>query len=276
MKMKIYTLATLCLFFFTKISAQNVDAVSSIDNEIDLTLLVEDAPLGQEFRLLAEDYHDVFHEIDYINYNISLNYKSTQNVTSYFALRCHFEEILFVNPTNTDDPLKTATAPVIIPPVKKKKKEPRQVSEGYPHLAKIIYRIHPRVYQVKIELLKYKTYDDYILENDNYTVRTTKLISINAKHDIPSNSEVSMVTYPNPSIDHLTIELINTTTENLPLEVVIFNDKGVQVSQHTLVNSSTETNSSLYNLDTSHLQNGTYYVQLSHGGKTQVKTIIKE
>ncbi len=85
-----------------------------------------------------------------------------------------------------------------------------------------------------------------------------------------------MVAYPNPSIDHLTIEYINTTNENAPLEVVIFNDKGVQVSQHTLINSSIETNSSIYNLDTSHLQNGTYYVQLSLGGKTQVKTIIKE
>ncbi len=277
MKMKIYTLTALCLFFFTKISAQNVDAVSSVGNQIDLTLLVKDGLYGQVFDLLAEDNHNVFHQQDMITYNISLNYQSTESTTSYFRLKCEFEVLQYTSPVIPDDfPFLGVTAPVIIPPVKKKKGETIRPLGTYPYLAEVPYRIHPRNYKVTIELLKYHTFDDYIANNDNYIVSSTKVIYLNANHDMPSASEVLMTTYPNPSIGHLTIEYTNTATENIPLNVAIFNNKGVQISQHTLINSSTETNNSLYNLDTSHLQNGTYYVQLSRGGKTQVKIIIKE
>lgn len=277
MKMKIYTLTALCLFFFTKISAQNVDAVSSVGNQIDLTLLVKDGLYGQVFDLLAEDNHNVFHQQDMITYNISLNYQSTESTTSYFRLKCEFEVLQYTSPVIPDDfPFLGVTAPVIIPPVKKKKGENIRPIGTYPYLAEVPYRIHPRNYKVTIELLKYHTFDDYMANNNNYIVSTTKVIYLNANHDMPSASEVSMVTYPNPSIGLLTIEYANTTTENTSLNVVIFTNKGVQISQHTLIDSRTETNNSLYNLDTSHLQNGTYYIQLSREGKTQVKTIIKE
>lgn len=270
MKLKIYTLTTLCLLFIVKISAQSIYSTSSINNQIDLTLLVEDGPSRQEFSLLAEDYHDVFHEVDFITYNIRLDYQAGQNITSYFRLRCHFEELASI------EPLMTATSPVIIPPVKKKKREARKPTGDYPHLAKIIYRLHRRVYEVTIELLKYKTFDDYNLGTDNYIVSTSKVIYVDARHDIPSNRNASIITYPNPSVDYLTIQFTDDITEHTPLEVVIFNHKGVKMSQHTLVNSGTKTNSTSYNLDTSHLQKGTYYFQLSHGGKTQIKTIVKE
>jgi len=276
MKLKFYTLTTFCLFFMLKVNAQITDPVSSISNEIDLKLLVKDSPHGQTFSLQSEKYHDVFHEINSITYNISLDYQSSQQITSYFGLKCHFDKINNVDPIAPADPILTATAPVIIPPIKKKKREVRGYSETYPHLAKIIYRLHSENYKVTIELLKYNTFEDYIAKNDNYIVNTSKVIYLDARHNISSNSELSAIAHPNPSINYLTIELTQSMIGNIPLEVLIFNDRGIKVSQHTLTKASTPTNSALYNLDTSQLQKGTYYVQLSHGGKTQVKTIIKE
>ena len=270
-------LTTLCLFFIVKINAQSTSSTSSVKNQIDLTLIVKDSSSGQEFSLHAQNYHDVFHQIDTITYNISLDYKSDLDITSYFRIKCVFLRI----PSATDPvgfadyPMLGATAPVIIPPVKKKKREARKPFK-YPYLAKVTYPIRPTNYEVAIKLLKYESYEDYIAASNNYIVKSTKTIYINAAHNLPSSRNASMVAYPNPSMDYLIIKHTNTSVKNTPLEVIIFNDKGVQVSQHTLVNSSIETNSSSYNLDTSQLQNGTYYVQLSHEGKTQVKTIIKE
>ncbi|WP_298417420.1 T9SS type A sorting domain-containing protein [uncultured Kordia sp.] len=278
MNLKTYTLTTLCLFFLLKINAQNIDPVSSIDNEIDLTLLVEDGLQEQTFSLLADDYHNVFHAQDMITYKINLKYQSTAATTTYFRLKCTFEEVFYASPGLPASFLfRGTTAPVIIPPVKKKKRDNRRPIGIYPYAAEIIYRIHPKNYRVTIELLKYDNIDDYLEGNENYTVNErSKVIYLNATHDMPSQRALSATAFPNPSTDYLIIEHTTNTTNNSPLEVIIFNDKGVKVSQHTVTNSDIEATKASYNLDTSHLQNGTYYVQLSYEGKTQVKTIIKK
>lgn len=276
MKLKIYTLTAFCLFFSVKISAQDLDTATSIGNQIDLTLLVEDKPLGQKFSLHADDIHNVL-ALNYINYNISLNYQSGQDITSYFRIGCRFDKIAYIDPANPADPFFLGTtAPVIIPPVKKKKVRVfLDPSETYPFMANVIYRMNSKAYRVTIELLKYESYQDYIDGNDNYSVNATKVIYLNVL-DRVANRAASLITYPNPSIDHVIIKPTQTTAKNTPLEVTIYTDKGAKLSQHTLTTTSTDLNKVLYNLDTSHLKKGTYYFQLSHGGKTQFKTIIKE
>lgn len=278
MKFKIYTLTTLCLFFMTRTTAQGISSPSEIRNQIDLTLLVEDGPSRQEFRLQAEDNHDVYHEIDMINYYISLAYQSSEDTTSYFALRCTFETLTDADGIPLVQPLMTATAPVIIPPVKKKKSEIQRAKLDYPYIATIPYRIHPRRYKVTIELLKFETYEDYIAVNNNHTVSATKIIYLDATHRISSERTAIVTTYPNPTLDHLTITYTseNAVPSTARTEVTIYNDKGIQVSQHSLVNTSTDIHKPSYTLDTSHLQRGTYYVQIMSEGKTQTKTILKE
>ncbi|WP_046758878.1 T9SS type A sorting domain-containing protein [Kordia jejudonensis] len=278
MNLKSYTLTALCLFFMLKINAQATDYSPDVMNKIDLTLLVEDSVSGQKFSLLADDFHYV-QILHFVNYNVRLNYQSQEDTTHYFRIRCIFEDVTLSSPSHTTslvDPLMLgATAPVIIPPVKKKKK--RQVVDSepiYPYLAKIIYRMYPKRYRVTIELLQYETEQDYLDNTGTTEVKATKVIFLDTLRH--SSDRSSIVAYPNPTVDYLYIRQTDLAAVNEPLQIVIYSDKGAKMSQHTLTNKSTTPTEALYDVNTSHLPNGTYYVHLTHGGKTEVKTIIKK
>ncbi|WP_430411243.1 T9SS type A sorting domain-containing protein [Kordia sp.] len=283
MKLKIYTLTTFCLFFMIKINAQDMYSFAEVENQIDLTLTIEDGPSGQTFELLTEDNHNIDYRHDFINYNISLEYKSDLHSDGFFWLSCYFLPIGSNAPITLPDPLLGATAPVIIPPVRKKKGEVSKLfsSNDYPHVAKVVYYMRPTVYQVTIELLRYKTRQDYLEGNEDNSVHFKKIIFVNAAHPAPSGRNAAVTTYPNPSVNYLTIEFTENGTENpsaptMPLQVAIFNDKGLKVSEHSLTNFTKNANKTRYNLDTSNLPKGMYFCTIQQGTFTQVKTIIKE
>lgn len=294
MNSRIFTLTTLLLFFVVKISAQTPVVPTSnipISNQLDFTILVEGERGQQQISLLADDMYYVLPHND-LFFNLELAYLPDSDNVTFFRLRCDF------SPSGFGEPIDPAffgiTNPVIIPPVRKKNGgsvEPQSFTDRpigiYPYKVKAEYVIRPTIYRATVELLKYETFADYINNSPNFTIGPTATFIIHAQNtptpvmESTTTNSFSVLTFPNPSTNHVTFEYTREATENaisqqLPFGVTIFNDKGVQLSQHTLTSTNVKPNSTSYNLDTSHLQKGTYYFQLSHGSKTQVKTIIKE
>lgn len=297
MNSRIFTLTTLFLFFVIKINAQTEPVPTSgfpISNELKFTLLVEDIANEQEFKLITDDIYYVLPH-NTLFFNIDLNYLSEVNIVTFYRLRCHFNFPNLGTPP-PDPSFFGITNPVIIPPIRKKKGEiidPQSTNQPYrplgfyPYRLEAEYTIRPTTYSVTVELLKYDNFQDYINNAPNFTLGPTATFILNAQNSLNpamgrnATDTFSVLTFPNPSTNYVTFEYTGEATKNvvsqqLPLGVTIFNSKGVQVSQHSLTGTSKKTNSLSYTLDTSHLQKGTYYFQLSHGSKTQVKTIIKE
>jgi hypothetical protein len=170
---------------------------------------------------------------------------------------------------------------VIIPPVRKKNTARIGDETEYPYyIASDFAPTHNR-YKISVFLSEYENRADYLLAKKRKTLLGPYEFYINVLPDdalILENENTSLLisTYPNPSTNHIIFEYQNTPDKNTPLTVVVFNDKGLKVNQQSLTGSSSKTNRVLYHLDTSNLQKGTYYFQLSHEGKTQIKTIIKE
>ncbi|WP_298509351.1 T9SS type A sorting domain-containing protein [uncultured Kordia sp.] len=296
MNSKLFTLTALFLFFIIKINAQN-DIYPTpdipISNVLDFTLLVEDTANGQDFQLLTDDQYSVLPYND-LFFKIDLQYRSEIDNVTFYRLACSFDRPPSFQDPNAPDHFFGITNPVLIPPVRKKKGGKfEQVDEilrplgTYPYLAKAEYVIRPTIYKVTVKLLEYANFTDYINNSPHYTVGPTASFILFAQNSPNPTSErstsdaFSVTTFPNPSTKFVTFKYTREASENtisaqLPLNVVIYNDKGIQVSQHTLTSAKTKINSIYYNLDTSHLQKGSYYFQLLHRGKTQVKTIVKQ
>ncbi|WP_298509357.1 T9SS type A sorting domain-containing protein [uncultured Kordia sp.] len=279
MNSRIFTLIPVfVLFCIAKAFTQNTHANASPStvNIINMTLLAEDSTKGLEFKFQTDDVYYATPDAS-IKLLIELDYQSQLKDTSFLGIRYAFKEKDNSLPSGLTHGI---TAPVLIPPVRKKRpNEYRPSGEpNYPFSIDTNLHLATKTYTATITLYKYRDIDDYISNgNSKEIAEYTFDIIVSSQNSTPlasRNLENSMLvkTYPNPSADHIIIEQMNTTAANTPLEVVIFNDKGIKVRQYRL----TSTNNAPYNLNISHLQKGMYFLQLSQGNKTQVKTIVKK
>ncbi|WP_298509354.1 T9SS type A sorting domain-containing protein [uncultured Kordia sp.] len=285
MNLKLFTLTALFLFFVVKVSAQTADPVVPIpiDNIIDIDFSVTDGINGQHYAITTAAEHAVRSGDNFI-FKINLNHNSQDSTVHYFGIQYTLER-LFAD--GTREIIRGITAPVLIPPVKKKNGnfEVRIHdirAEAYPFLIHGTHTLQNIRYEIKMNLVKYDSRADYINETNNYTRIEPAINFILDASNFPIPGDVvSLRTYPNPSIDHVIIEQTtiateNTIAQNSPLEVVIFNDKGIKMNQLSLAHNSKKANSTLYTVDVSHLQKGMYFFQFSQGNNTQVKTVIKK
>ena len=296
MKLKFFTLTTLFLFFIIKINAQNdIFPVpdTPISNVLDFALLVEDTNEGQEFSLLTDDLYSVLPYND-LFFNIDLQYRSEESTVTYYRLICDFDRPPSFYDPSIPDHFFGITNPVLIPPVRKKRDSDLESSVRpgrpigiYPYKVKAEYVIRPTIYKVTVTLLEYANFNDYINNSPIFTEGPKASFILfaqntpNAVSERSTSDTFSVTTFPNPCTDFVTFKYKSEATENtisaqFPLNVTIYNDKGIQVNQHTLNSAKTKKNSIYYNLNTAHLKKGRYYFQLSHGSKTQVKTIVKQ
>lgn len=285
MNLKMFTLTLLYLFSFTKIHAQSTEAPNPNTNKVKLLLIVKDALMSQTFSLATDEIQNAIPHQS-IRFTMDLKYQSLQDEVSYFRLKYEF---FIPNKNGTIGlPAFGITAPVLIPPVKKKKErdelnKDRDGKNGFPFTFIVLDElIEPEEYLVRISMYKYETYDDYILGNQAFTEGPVCEFILSATEAAPiPDTPVNVVTYPNPVINTLNIVYADTNTNNSttpqhPLEVTIFNHQGFFVSQYSIANAATTSNSSSYHLDVSHLPTGTYYCELTRNGETTIKTIIKQ
>lgn len=281
MNSKIFTLTTLFLFFIIKISAQNANA--PIDNIVDINFSVTDGINGQYFAITSEGEHFLPSGSDFI-FRINLDNSSEEDTVSYFGIQYTLTKLLADG--TPGQVLRGITAPVLIPPVKKKKSRVDIRLEEYPFPIPEKHILLNIKYEVKMNLVKYHSREDYLDEETlNYDILPAINFDLNASLYTTafenSLNSFSISAYPNPSTNFVTFDYTSEAIEHAILQqrlldVTIFNDKGIKVSQHSLTSASAKANSISYNLDTSHLPKGRYYFQLLHGGKTQVKTILKK
>jgi hypothetical protein len=277
MKLKIFTLSTLFLFFSIKTTAQITHAHAT--NIVDITFLISDNHDELTFELAHKDEYLISSELDLV-FRINLDYRSVQEMLGFFGLQY---KIYKLSPNGFRQLIRGVTVPVIIPPVRKNRTRISSDSEEYPFefLDEIV--LEQTNYDVKMNLVKFHTRADYLANNDNYTMYPRiSFPLIHIVNDIDTNTpdSSSLIAYPNPSINEVIIDYANATIENnssqnLPVEVVIFNDKGIKVSTHTLIGISRNSRTS-YQLNISHLPKGMYFYQIKRGDKTEVKTIIKK
>ncbi|WP_420570943.1 T9SS type A sorting domain-containing protein [Kordia sp.] len=292
MNSKTFTLTALFAFFSMMLTAQTPIAPTSevpINNTLDFTILVKDGDTGQETSLVTDNIYYVLPHND-LFFNLELVYLSERDNITYYRLQCRFNQ----SPLGIqlDPSFFGITNPVIIPPVRKKKgtafdsqSHTYRPYETYPYKIKSDYVIRPTIYNVTVELLKYDTFFDYINDTDNYVIGPTASFRLHAQNsptpimETTTAKSLAVKTFPNPSTNHVTFEYTyeaKTAPQKLPLDVIIYTDKGIKVSQHKLISIDTKTNSSSYHLDTSQLQKGVYFFQLSRGNKMEIKTIVKK
>ncbi|WP_298509365.1 T9SS type A sorting domain-containing protein [uncultured Kordia sp.] len=279
MNLKFFTLTTLFFFFIVKTNAQT--STTAQYNKIGITLSVEDSISGgQSFKLTAQDeylifpYRSTFFEID-------LEYQSTEDIVSYFGIQY---KLCKMNEGIIGEIVRGVTVPVLIPPVRKKKSGfeagARIGGRQYPHKIYTRYVTEYTDYFARIILVKYDSRQDYLDETNNFQeIDTVEFDLIRHTNDnllLNSPESFTVTTHPNPITNQITITTQNAPSPQAPMEVVIFNNKGIKVSNHTLVVFETTENSISYNLDTTHLPKGVYYYKFKQGTKTLVKTIIKE
>ncbi|MBC8755181.1 T9SS type A sorting domain-containing protein [Kordia sp. YSTF-M3] len=273
MKLKIFTLSTLFLFFSIKTTAQLTHAPST--NIVDITFLISDHHDELTFELTHKNEYLISSELDLV-FRINLDYQSVQEMVGYFGLQY---KIYKLSPDGFRQLIRGVTVPVVIPPVRKNRTRVSSESEEYPFNIYDAIVLEPTNYDVKMNLVKFHTRADYLANNDNYTMYPRISFPLVHVADLLTNrnapdSSSSLITYPNPSINEVIIDYANTT-QNLPVEVVIFNDKGIKVSAHTLIGVSGNSRT-LYQLNVSHVPKGMYFYQIKRGDKTEVKTIIKK
>lgn len=279
MKLKIFTLSTLFLFFSIKTTAQVTHAPAS--NIVDITFLISDNNDDLTFVLTHEDEYLISTELDLV-FRINLNDQSELDMVGFFGLQYDIYRVSLDGLLRQH--IRGVTVPVIIPPVRKKRVRSSE-SEEYPFEIRDQTDLVQANYEVKMNLVKYHTRADYLANNENYTAYTRIgfLLIATVNHITSSRNAPdlpSLIAYPNPTLNELVIEYSKTTpknnfSQNVPVEVVIFNDKGIKVSTHTLTVVSGNNRMS-YQLNTSHLPKGMYFCQIKRGEKTEVKTILKE
>jgi hypothetical protein len=277
MNLKLFTLATLFLFCLFKANAQVVQ--SPMYNEIDVVLKVKDSADTQKFELATGT--DTYYAMpsDRFVMNIDLLYGATEDITGYFRVKFKFAESEVTD--NVDSLLRGITTPVLIPPVKKKKQRSRPLdSITYPYTTDVKYPILDRNYLVTAILLRYDTLEDYLDDDsENFTpVHSTNFCFLKTSATPLTNEAVVITTFPNPISNHINIVYAvgSGSIQDVPLEVSIFDDSGILVSQNTLPTSTIDNTSVSYYLDTSQLPAGIYFFQLVRNGGTTTKTIIKQ
>lgn len=284
MNSKFLTHLTFSLFFVVMLNAQT--APTPTENVVNLKLIVKDLANNQEFNLHTEE--DTYYGLPYTDFFflIELDNQSDSYETNYFRLKCIFNQIS--NSSAFPGEILGATAPVIIPPVKKKKtfaySSQGYVSE-YPFLAEIDYTIKPAEYLVTLKLLKYRNQQDYLDGNGNFvieTIHTFHLITNHHPDPITTRSTLDtfkIKTYPNPTKDNIVIEhsnITNLSNSKTPLNLTIFNKEGNRIRSQKLVGTYTNNNGLQYRVHTSKLPKGIYFFEITKGKNTTVKKIIKE
>ncbi|WP_298509361.1 T9SS type A sorting domain-containing protein [uncultured Kordia sp.] len=280
MKLKLFVFTTLLAFFFIlKTTAQNSTAPA--DNDfIDINLKVTDGSQNQDFKISTESKHSLPNKTN-IAFKIHLDYLSTEDTTSYLGIQYEiFERLVDGSVGGT---LKGLTAPVLIPPVRKKKSRVENKDKSFPFSIIDTTQIAANMrYKIVMNIAKFDSQDDYEdhknnNNNTNYEIISLISFDINTYTANAERDPFLVTISPNPVTDYITIQHTKTSIEKslLPkvtLEVRIFNDKGVKVSEYSL----TDTENAPYTLDISQLQKGVYHCQLSNGTETQVKTIVKQ
>jgi len=281
MNSKIFTLTTLLFLFIIKVSAQIPYA--PIDNIADVDFLVTDGINGQHFVITSENEYYLPNDTNII-FRINLDNSSQENTIGYFGIQYKLTKLLADG--SPGEIIRGITTPVLIPPVKKKKTISGLRPEEYPFLIHGEHILLNTKYKVEMNLVKYRSRYDYLNETNGYDALLPAIsfnLNVILGNAISENSSNSFFisAYPNPSTDHVTIEHVNaatknSTSHNTPLEVIIFNDKGRKVSNHSLTNLGKKKNKTSYNLDTTHLPKGMYFFQIRHEKGTFIKTIIKK
>ncbi|OSZ81762.1 hypothetical protein CAP35_00400 [Chitinophagaceae bacterium IBVUCB1] len=90
--------------------------------------------------------------------------------------------------------------------------------------------------------------------------------------NIPYNTHAgSIKVYPNPATDVFTIE--NKYTANGAYEIMVLNSTGQLIAQNKL---TVQNNLLKYQMATTNWQSGLYFIRLSHNGREEITTIVKQ
>ncbi|MEM6720767.1 MAG: T9SS type A sorting domain-containing protein [Bacteroidota bacterium] len=282
----------LLLFVGIGIASAQMHSSSSV-NIINLDLIISDRLNGEQGVTLTSAPEIDVYAGHTIGFNINLKYQSSLANTRYFwfgySKPIKDARLSLTNQQAIDIPVDDGiTAPIIIPPVRKKKVSKDILTSIYPFKVKsdIIPTQIGQRFRVIVVLDEYDNAKDYLLGENGKPSAVVHSFYINVLSGAAFTQEstpieFSMSTYPNPSIDHLTIQHTYTTPlsapiQPTPIKVIIYNDQGIFISEHTVASTTTNVNSTLYRIDTTHLVAGTYYFKLIHDGKITVKTVIKQ
>ncbi|WP_298417422.1 T9SS type A sorting domain-containing protein [uncultured Kordia sp.] len=289
MNSKIFTLSMMFLLCIGYTNAQGFNPASTNENAIDVVIVVDNnsRAIGTKkgFRLHASP-DQIINQFSDFKLRINLEYLSSLFRDSYFRLAYN---IGITANGIVGTPSHGTTAPVIIPPVKKKILSFEQgIVAGYPYLIPSTFPLTGAEYKVYITLIQYETEQDQ--QNDTgiktlgpeieFTFKTSDYTSSPIDSTTGSGT-VNLLTYPNPSTDYITIELANITTNPIstqqqPIQLAIFNKNGGKVSSHTITRSGIKNKNALYTIATTNLPKDIYFFEITHGKSKTVKTIIKK
>ncbi|QHI37757.1 hypothetical protein IMCC3317_31380 [Kordia antarctica] len=285
MKLKCITFSAVFLFFLGTTSAQTIPF--SRDNTVDITILVKDT-LGaqgsqQSFEFIASETQTV-HTNSNVRFRVKLDYQSSVDNISYFRL--YYKLTSEVNGFTV--PNHGITVPVLIPPVRKDSTRVHVNNlhlGSYPYVITTNYVPTETSYTAQFDLVKYENELDYIYHGNHTNGPSLPVHLITNAGTLPSSqgsrNHFSITTYPNPSNEFVTIDRFNASTENIPLQkiplqVTLFNRKGIRVISYNLMPISVKNNTELYRLDITQLPKGMYFCKIKHGKNTHVKTIVKK
>ncbi|MEM6687456.1 MAG: T9SS type A sorting domain-containing protein [Bacteroidota bacterium] len=283
--------STLMFLLFVGIAYSQINNVTPV-NIIDLDLIVKDVGNNEQQTIISSEPVINVYAGHVVYFRLNLKYESSLPTTRYYwfgydAPKNSIGQVpagTHIVDIPTDNGI---TAPILIPPVRKKKIN-RGVTYGYPVsiVSSIIPKENEQNFDVVVVMDEYENRKDYLQGINGKPSVVVYGFTVNVlpgdafTPQIPA-AEYLISTYPNPSRDHLTVQHTYTTPlgtplQPTPLEVKIYDDQGNFVSQQTITSTDTNVYQTSYRIDTTQLVAGTYYFKLIHNGKATVKTVIKQ
>ncbi|PTX60198.1 putative secreted protein (Por secretion system target) [Kordia periserrulae] len=277
MNLKHFTRTTLLLFFCLSTTAQVTNAIA--ENVADLTFSILDDVQNIRYELTPNSQSYTMNHGLPIAFRIDINYEAEIDFAGYFGI----QYIIYKIAPNGFDTIiiRGVTVPVLIPPARKNKsRDTFKAIEEYPFKIFEETILGEANYEIKMNLVKYDSQEDYNRNNYNFQTFPSFGFIINTISDEPvARNGNTFSVYPNPSAHQLIFEfptIIETSKKAklLPIEVALFDDNGNELSQHEL-KATLHNNKAQYVLDIKQLQKGRYFYQLKRGGKTYTKPFLK-
>lgn len=277
MNLKHFTRTALLLFFCLNTTAQVTN--TTVENTADIRFLIADDIQDIQYVLSPGKSSYAMNSGIPITFKISLDYRSELDFAGYFGIQYIIYKIA---PNGFDRTfVKGVTVPVLIPPARKTKtRNTVKALEEYPFKILDDTALDDADYEIKMNLVKYDSQQDYNSNNYNFIpFPPFTFIIRTVTFDQAARHGNMFRTYPNPSANQLIFQfptIIETSKKAklLPIEVTLLDDNGNELSQHTL-NAKLENKKAQYVLDISQLQKGRYFYQLKRGGKSYTKPFLK-